>query len=159
LRASEVSAILIYKHDLIIEFVNSVLEIEGIEVWQKVYDRYENIDYNNMNRYLESKGVPIMYIGGGYGSLTEADRNNKVVIMTYHSAKGLDFDYVYLPIVNSSLQINSSNRDALLLVALSRSKSGLFISYTGNINPDLGKFLGDVKPKQIIDNKSTEILF
>jgi superfamily I DNA/RNA helicase len=84
-----------------------------------------------------------MYVGNNYGSLTDADRENKVVLMTYHSAKGLDFDYVYLPMVNDDMYIHS-NEDSLLLVALSRSKSGLFISYTGSLYPILNKFLGGI---------------
>lgn len=158
LRASEVSAVLISSHDAIVEFVNSVLRIEGIEIWQRVNAKDKKPDYEKMNSYLLSKGVPIMYVGNNYGSLTGADRDNKVVVMTYHSAKGLDFDYVYLPMVNDDMYIHS-NEDSLLLVALSRSKSGLFISYTGSIYPDLNKFLSGIQPKQISNNDNTEIVF
>lgn len=158
LRASEVSAVLISGHDAIVEFVNSVLRIEGIEMWERVNAKDKKPDYEKMNSYLQSKGVPIMYVGNNYGSLTEADRDNKVVVMTYHSAKGLDFDYVYLPMANDDMFIHS-NEDSLLLVALSRSKSGLLISYTGSIYPDLNKFLSGIQPKQITRNDSDEILF
>jgi superfamily I DNA/RNA helicase len=78
--------------------------------------------------------------------------------MTYHSAKGLDFDYVYLPMVNEDMYIHS-NENALLLVALSRSKSGLFISYTGSLYPNLRKFLSDIRVKKIDSAASDEILF
>ena len=158
LRASEVSAVLISGHDSIVEFVNSVLRIEGIETWQRVNAKDKKPDYDKMNSYLLSKGVPIMYVGNNYGSLTKADTENKVVVMTYHSAKGLDFDYVYLPMVSDGMYIHS-NEDSLLLVALSRSKSGLFISYTGSIYPELKKFLIGIQPKQISSNNQTEILF
>jgi superfamily I DNA/RNA helicase len=158
LRASEVSAVLISSHDAIVEFVNSILRIEGIEIWKRVDVKDKKPDYEKMNSYLLSKSVPIMYIGNSYGSLTEADRDNKVVVMTYHSAKGLDFDYVYLPMANDDMYIHS-NEDSLLLVALSRSKSGLFISYTGSIYPDLRKFLSEIQPKQISSNDNTEIVF
>ena len=99
-----------------------------------------------------------MYVGNNYGSLSDADRENKVVLMTYHSAKGLDFDYVYLPMANDDMYIHS-NIDSLLLVALSRSKSGLFISYTGSLYPSLHKFLVGIKPKLISNNDSTEVVF
>ena len=158
LRASEVSAVLISGHDAIVEFVNSVLRIEGIEMWQRVNGRDGKPDYKNLNKYLLGKGVPIMYVGNNFGSLTEADRDNKVVLMTYHSAKGLDFDYVYLPMANSAMYIHS-NVDSLLLVALSRSKSGLFISYTGNLYSDLNKFLSGIQPKKISNSTNSEILF
>jgi superfamily I DNA/RNA helicase len=99
-----------------------------------------------------------MYVGNNYGSLTVADRDNKVIVMTYHSAKGLDFDYVYLPMANDGMFIHS-NIDSLLLVALSRSKAGLFISYTGSIYPDLNKFLSGIQRKKILSNDNTEIVF
>jgi superfamily I DNA/RNA helicase len=157
LRASEVSAILICDHDGICEFVNCIAEIEGKQNWERV-DEKGMPNYELMNNHLKNIGIPIIYVGNGYGSLTEAERDNKVVITTYHSAKGLDFDYVYLPMVNDDMYIHS-NKDSLLLVALSRSKSGLFISYTGTIYPDLNKFLSGIQPKQISSIDNIEIVF
>ena len=158
LRTSDVSAVLISGHDAIIEFVNTILRIEGIEIWERVNANVKQPDYEKMNSYLKIKGVPIMYVGNNYGSLSEADTYNKIVIMTYHSAKGLDFDYIYLPMVNDEMYIHS-NIDSLLLVALSRSKSGLFISFTGSMYPYLNKFLSGIQPKNISSNNSTEIVF
>ncbi len=157
LRASEVSAILICEHDGICEFVNFIAEIEGKQKWERVNERGMP-KYELMNDHLKNIGIPIVYVGNGFGSLTEADRDNKVVITTYHSAKGLDFDYVYLPMVNNEMYIHS-NEDSLLLVALSRSKSGLFVSYTGSIYPGLNNFLNGMQPKRISNNDNTEILF
>lgn len=158
LRTSEVIAVLLSEHDAIIEFINTILRLEGIDEWQRVNKQDKKPDYEDMNRYLHNKDIPVMYIGNSYGSLTDADKKNKIVIMTYHSAKGLDFDYVYLPMANDKMYIHS-NKDSLLLVALSRSKSGLFISYTGIIYYDLKKFLIGIVPKQISNNENTEIVF
>lgn len=158
LRASEVSAVLISGHDAIVEFVNFILKIEGKDIWQRVNLNNGSPDYKKMNSDLHSKGVPVMYVGNNFGSLTDAARDNKVIIMTYHSAKGLDFDYVYLPMANQDMYIHS-NVDSLLLVALSRSKSGLFISYTGTLYSGLTKFLSEIQPKQISSNDSDEIIF
>jgi superfamily I DNA/RNA helicase len=158
LRTAEVSAVLISGHDAIMEFVNTVLRIEKIEPWQRVDGKDRKPDYEALNLFLKNNGVPIMYVGNNYGSLSDADRENKVVLMTYHSAKGLDFDYVYLPMANDDMYIHS-NIDSLLLVALSRSKSGLFISYTDSLYPSLHKFLVGIKPKQISNNDSTEVVF
>ncbi|NMR35473.1 AAA family ATPase [Chryseobacterium aquaticum] len=158
LRTSDVIAVLFSEHNAIVEFVNTILKLEGIEEWQRVNNQNNKPDYEDMNRYLNTQDIPIMYIGNSYGSLTEADEKNKIVIMTYHSAKGLDFDYVYLPMANDNMFIHS-NQDSLLLVALSRSKSGLFISYTGNIYHDLQKFLIGIEPKLISNNENTEIVF
>lgn len=158
LRTSDVIAVLFSEHNAIVEFVNTILKLEGIEEWQRVNNQNNKPDYEDMNRYLNTQDIPIMYIGNSYGSLTEADEKNKIVIMTYHSAKGLDFDYVYLPMANDNMYIHS-NQDSLLLVALSRSKSGLFISYTGSIYHDLQKFLIGIEPKLISNNENTEIVF
>jgi superfamily I DNA/RNA helicase len=158
LRTSEVSAVLISGHDAIMVFVNTVLRIEKIEPWQRVDGKDRKPDYDALNLFLKNNGVPIMYVGNNYGSLSEADKENKVVLMTYHSAKGLDFDYVYLPMTNHEMYIHS-NADSLLLVALSRSKSGLFISFTGSLYPMLNKFLVGIKPKQISSIDSTEVVF
>lgn len=157
LRTSEVSAILICEHDSICEFVNEIARIEGKQQWERV-DKNGMPNYELMNNHLKNIGIPIIYVGNGFGSLTEADNDNKVVITTYHSAKGLDFDYVYLPMVNDDMYIYS-NADSLLLVALSRSKSGLFISYTGSLYPNLNKFLGHIKPTQISNSDNSEIIF
>ncbi len=157
LRVSEVSAILICEHDGICEFVDLIAEIEGKQKWERVNEKGMP-NYELMNTHLKNIGIPIIYVGNGFGSLTEADKDNMIVITTYHSAKGLDFDYVYLPMVNDDMFIHS-NVDSLLLVALSRSKSGLFISYTGSLYPVLHKFLGGIIPKQISSNESTEIVF
>jgi DNA helicase IV len=157
LREAEVSAILICEHNRICEFINSVIEIEGKQKWDRVDERGIP-KYDLMNVHLKNIGIPILYVGNGHGSLVEADKENKIVIATYHSAKGLDFDYVYLPLVNNQMKIHS-NEDSLLLVALSRSKSGLFISYTGTIYPRLNKFLSGIKPKNISNKDNNEIVF
>ncbi len=155
----KVSAVLLWKHDKIIEFTNLVLKMEKVDPWVRVNDSFgKNPNYTLLNSYLKSKGVPLMYVGNNYGSLTAADIQNKVVLMTYHSSKGLDFDYVYLPMVNTEMKIHSKE-DSLLLVALSRSKSGLLVSYTGSLYNGLVKFLGSIKPKAIENEESSEIIF
>jgi superfamily I DNA/RNA helicase len=158
LRSSEVSAVLISGHDAIVFFVNKILELEGKNVWARINNPDGKPKYDLMNDHLENANVPLIYIGNNYGSLVKADKENKVVIMTYHSSKGLDFDYVYLPMVNDDMYIHS-NRNSLLLVALSRSKSGLFISYTNNLYPGLIGFLADVEVKKIPVNDNSDIIF
>lgn len=159
LRASEVSAVLLSGHDAIVCFVNKVLIVEGKQIWTRVdIINADRPNYDLMNEYLANQKVPIMYIGNNHGSLLEADAHNKIAIMTYHSSKGLDFDYVYLPMVNNEMYINS-NVDSLLLVALSRSKSGLFISYTDRLYPALQKFLQDVNVVKIEEIENSDIIF
>jgi superfamily I DNA/RNA helicase len=163
LRTSDVIAILLYGHDAIVKFVNSVLDIESKPIWTRVNKNNGNSpDYDLLNSHLEKHKVPLMYIGNGHGSLVKADSENKIVIMTYHSAKGLDFDYVYLPMVGSNMSLHSSVPvNALLLVALSRSKSGLTITYTGDQYRSLKPFLRSITPKSLPNpnTNSKEILF
>ena len=56
--------------------------------------------------------------------------------MTYHSAKGLDFETVFLPGLDSGISIfNNDDEDLerrLFYVASTRSRRNLFISYSGN---------------------------
>lgn len=157
LRASEVSAILISGHNAIISFTNKVLELEGKEKWIRV-DAGDRPNYDLMNEHLKNQKLPLIYIGNNHGSLVDADQQNKVAIMTYHSSKGLDFDYVYLPMVNDDMYIHS-NENALLLVALSRSKSGLFISFTNRLYPGLQKFLADIIVEKIEQVDNSDIIF
>jgi superfamily I DNA and RNA helicase len=158
LRTTEVSAVLISGHDGIVYFVNKILELEGKKIWIRVDAREDKPNYDLMNEHLSNQNIPLMYIGNNYGSLVNADTHNKVAIMTYHSSKGLDFDYVYLPMVNNEMYIHS-NENALLLVALSRSKSGLFISYTDVLYHGLNRFLAEVNVEKIQQNNSSDIIF
>lgn len=162
-RPSEISAILISTQDTIVYFINEILRLEGKPLWERVNKNGEKLpNYKLCNDHLAKHNIPLMYVGNGYGSLTDADNQNKIVIMTYHSAKGLDFDYVYLPMVNSNMYIHS-NIDQLLLVALSRSKSGLMITYTGTMYFHLGRFLTGIETKIIPESNENfdddEIIF
>ena len=90
-------------------------------------------DFGNLNDHLLRNKIPMMYIGQGYGSLEFADKNNKIILMTYHSSKGLDFDHVFLPMLGENIYLPIEKAETLLFVALSRSKSNLLISYSGNL--------------------------
>lgn len=47
-----------------------------------------------MNAFLKVNGIKMQYVGNGYGNFSENDR--RIILMTYHSAKGLDFDNVFI---------------------------------------------------------------
>lgn len=157
-RPSEMNTILLWGRNSIIEFTNQILIIEGKSQWIRVNTNEDEPHWGSLNEHLKINNIPLMYVGNGYGSLIEGAKNNLTIIMTYHSSKGLDFDQVYLPLVGDAMYINS-NFDSLLLVALSRSKSGLFISYTGKLYQHLQKFLTGITPKQLASSDSTEIIF
>lgn len=134
----EPSAILIYKHSYIIKFIRAVCSIEGIPDFEpprqfnRGYYRGVQYDYDSTNQYLAEKGIPLRYLGNGYGSLDESDSMPLVYLMTYHSSKGLDFKTIFLPFVNEGEDFYRNNEDIdrrLLYVACTRSRGNLFISY------------------------------
>jgi ATP-dependent exoDNAse (exonuclease V) beta subunit len=64
-------------------------------------------DYGDLNRHFKSNGIKLQFIGSGYGSLSDAEQNKEAILMTYHSSKGLDFDNVFLPFLNTHFLFTS----------------------------------------------------
>lgn len=129
-RADEIVAILIPEISKIIEFSNMVLSSSNKPEWETQLNIFGKTHFGLLNNHFENNNIPLMYIGQGYGSLKIADENNKIIIMTYHSAKGLDFDHVFLPLLDTSIRLPNDNAKTLLFVALSRSKQNLMVSYS-----------------------------
>lgn len=94
-------------------------------------NQYGKVDFGKMNNYLTANGIKIQYIGNGYGHFAEND--HRIVIMKFHSAKGLDFDNVFIPYANSSMFIsaNESLAKTLFMVAMTRTRENLYITYYG----------------------------
>lgn len=152
-RPSEVNAVLFFMKKDIIKYVDTVLALEGKKRWSNgTYPEYDVNSFNfaTMNNHLHNQGVPLMYVGSKHGSLEDADSQNKIVIMTYHSSKGLDFDAVALPNIQVDLSA-AGNENALILVALSRAKRDLLITYTNNMYSGYGRFLVNSKVREIND--------
>jgi superfamily I DNA/RNA helicase len=87
-----------------------------------------------MNDHLRSQGVQIQHVGNGYGNF---NISNCVYMMTYHSAKGLDFDNVFLPGINDRMYItpNPELSKRVFMVAMTRSRNNLYMCYTGVPHP------------------------
>ena len=134
------AAILLPTRNDIICFANTALRNEGKPEWQERLDKYGKVDFWALNSYLSSQGLKLKYVGNGVGEFNASDR--KVVIMTYHSSKGLDFDNVFLPFMNSSLFIvpNETRSKILFMVAMTRSKNNLYITYCGYKHPYIDSF-------------------
>ena len=161
LRPEDVSAILIYKREDIVFYCQQILKLNDKEPWSEAkVTKFNKEDYDleDLNNHLRSNNVPIMYVGNGVGSLKQADEENKIIIMTYHSAKGLDFDTVLLPYISTDLG-STSNENALILVSLSRAKRELLITYTGEIYSAFKLFLNGITPVDIAKENDGEILF
>lgn len=126
----EVSAILFPGRNSLENFANAVLTYEGKPVWTMVKNRFNEPDYGSLNSHLALNGVQLEIVQNSYGSLDSVVRNKRVVMQTYHSAKGLDYNNVCLPGLSSSEFIGTP-ADTLFYVALTRSRAQMCLSYTG----------------------------
>lgn len=148
------TAILIPTQKKIIDFVNQALCNVDKSPWVEQINQYGKIDFAAMNNYLKVNGVKIQYVGNGYGNFSEND--HRIVIMTFHSSKGLDFDNVFIPYANSSMFISSNESLAktLFMVAMTRTKENLYITYYGYPSDYLDTFKSNCSK---IDISSTTI--
>lgn len=149
LRSDEIVAILVPHIEMITKFADFALSHNGAEIWKPVFNNFNRHDFENLNDHLSANNIPLIYVGQGYGSLSDADRDNKIILMTYNSAKGLDFDHVFLPMLGEKIFIPGSKAETLLFVALSRSKYNLMVSYSGTLYSLMGKFMQGKSPYEI----------
>lgn len=125
------TAILIPSAEQIIKFVNQALRDADKPEWVKKDNNWGKVDWGAMNAHLRKNGIKMQYVGNGYGSFDESDR--RIVIMTFHSAKGLDFENVFIPFANASMFISydDSLAKVLFMVAMTRTRKNLYITYNG----------------------------
>ena len=130
-------AILLPTNRDILVLIQALIKGDGKDPWIEVLNNWGKIDYNNLNRYLTSIGLNIQCLGSNYGQLS--DINSKINIVTYHSSMGFEFDYVYLPYVNSDLFISSNSEidKNVFILAMTRANQHLCISYSGTMHPYL----------------------
>lgn len=128
-RIGEISAVLFHSHEAIINFVNLLLKKEHKPEWIQEINGWGKPDFNKLNRHSQGYGLSLEYVGNNYGSLENAVSNHRIILMTYHSSKGLDFDNVFLPNQDSRLNLKSERADAVYMVAITRSKKNLYLSY------------------------------
>ena len=145
----ETSAILIPTRQNIIKFVQLLLQHFEAPIWIEKSDKFDNPDFADLNKHLMQNNIRLQYIGNGIGSLEDAVRRKDIILMTYHSSKGLDFDNVFLPFMSWDLYIAKFRADTLLMVAITRTKKNLCISYTGNLHD---------KIKMLTFDKSIDII-
>ena len=131
---------LLPKHEYIVEFANILLKNNNKPKWNYQEDSWGKPDYKALNSHFASNGMKVEYVGNGYGSFQNAEKNRNLILMTYHSAKGMDFDNVFLPFLSDDLEIARNNPETLLMVALTRSKMNLFLTYSGFLHALVKKF-------------------
>lgn len=127
----------------VLSFINTMLELEGKSMWVPTLNQWGKPDMGALNRYLASQGIPLQYVGNGYGNLNLVEK--KITLMTYHSAKGLDFDNVFLPFCNAGLYLanNEGIAKTLFMVGMTRSRNNLYITYHGYASDYLNAFRGN----------------
>ena len=162
-RPGEVNAVLFFKKNDLIRYVDKILELEGKQSWSnEKYPEYSvtSRNFEAMNTHLSNQDVPLMYVGNGIGSLEKANSDNKIVLITYHSSKGLDFDAVALPGIQTDLG-EADNENAVILVALSRAKRDLLITFTGTMYSGFKRFLLNTSVREISDlgTDNDEVVF
>lgn len=133
------SAILFPFHEQIHEFASVISSANG---WGGPPEREKTgrvTSYEAFNDFFARKGSPLRFLGSNNGSLPESDSARLVYLMTYHSAKGLDFNNVFLPDLTDDVKLdakdrrfsNGDNERRHFFVAITRSKENLYLSYHG----------------------------
>lgn len=135
------AVILLPYHDTISEFINMILNIKEIKPWdaKNNLNRRGKPDYSKLHQYLRQNNVNFEYIGNGYGNLYEATQQNKIIIMTYYSAKGLDFDNVFLPFLSKDT-FNYYFTETLFMVGMTRSRNNLYLTYSNSLHKYVQSF-------------------
>lgn len=128
-------AILIPRHEMIFQFLQNVLAFENKPLMPYSYASKGRDNYDNINEHLRNNDIRFQYLGNGAGSFNQATTDNLVTVMTYHSAKGLDFKAVFVPFLSPAIEIWKDNEErakTLFFVAITRSREQLFLSYHGS---------------------------
>jgi superfamily I DNA/RNA helicase len=124
------TVVLLPFHSTIVKFMNYVLNYEN----KPTLDENMN-DNEERNNHLINHNIKLEYIGNGFGSLDNATSKNKVMIMTYHSSKGLDFKNVFIPNLYGGMTIWKDSEEVsktLFFVAVTRSRENLYFTYAAN---------------------------
>jgi superfamily I DNA/RNA helicase len=153
------AAILFPTHDMVYDFASEVCSIEGVGAPPARVQMGRVVDYSAFNQHLSKRKLSLRFLGSNNGSLPESDTTKLCYLMTYKSAKGLDFNSVFVPNLNDCMSFEdgkplSFSRDEwqrkFLFVALTRSRRDLFLSYHGTPHPYI-----DEMPKEDILLSST----
>ena len=148
------SAVLFPLHDQIYDFAWTISKSRGWGDLPRREKRGRISSYEAFNDFFISCGAPIRFFGSNNGSLPESDSAKLVYLMTYHSAKGLDFNNVFLPDLTSKVKLDAKwrhlskdeNERRHFFVAITRSKENVYFSYHGDPHPLLERL-----PKECLE--------
>ena len=129
-RVNDTAVILLPNHRKISSFLDRLCEYNKVPKWEVKTNRYNKPDYTSLNQHLKNQKINLEYVGNSYGSFQNAVSNKNVILMTYHSSKGMDFENVFLPYCENPLGLDASNEETVFMVALTRSRKNLYISHS-----------------------------
>jgi superfamily I DNA/RNA helicase len=129
----ELTAILLPKHSWIKDFCTHVLHINNVEITPEIAKYMSSRNYTELNRVFSNNDIRLEYVGNDHGLFSNAKEKHNIVLMTYHSAKGMDFDNVFIPFLSSSRHERFSFfLPKPLMVSITRSNLNLTLSYSGD---------------------------
>lgn len=147
----DISVVLFPTTNSITKFANLVLSANGKSQWSEGQNQYGKPNFGDLNRHFKNNGIKLQFIGSGYGALKNAEQNKEAILMTYHSSKGLDFDNVFLPFLNTHFYLHPSNAETLFMVAMTRSRKNLYLTYFGYTHDLVDKFKSECTEISISD--------
>jgi superfamily I DNA/RNA helicase len=149
------SAVLFPFHDQIYDFASVIAEANQWGTPPVREERGPVKSYEAFNAFFRKHKSPLRFLGSNNGSLPESDKARLIYLMTYHSAKGLDFNNVFLPDLTSEVKLDAKWRHFSkdeserrhFFVAITRSKENVYFSYHGDPHP-----LIDHLPEECLEN-------
>lgn len=133
--AQDPAVIILPNHVEIQNFIKKICIIEDLDppIFPEEKTKYGiKTNYEPTNELFENSGRPLQYLGNTYGELSDSNNRALTYLMTYHSAKGLDFETVFLPKLDNNQPIfGRPDLDSrLFFVAMTRSRKNLFLSHS-----------------------------
>jgi len=131
--------------DLFLKFVDSFISrnMSKKDVIDK--QKEEDLEKSRIN-FIEDLVNYVSLIRGNDIEIEDLGNIKKVIIMTIHSAKGLEFDYVFIPKVREGIIPHYKSEDIdeecrLFYVAITRAKEKLFITASNPVSRFLLNYL------------------
>ena len=136
-----------------VDFVKEVARFAGWNGEKNLHTRKFLSDLKDLLTFLDD--IPFKKIEERMRAFYNMEeQEDSVTLMTLHSAKGLDFDNVFIPYANTSMYIspNDSLAKTLFMVAMTRTRENLYITYNGYPSDYLDAFKSNCS---LIDISST----
>lgn len=125
--------------DRFVSTISSAKSYSGIAPSVKDVEQREEGEgpdpFRLVNEFLRKNKSPLQVFGSGSGSLYDSDTKKVVYLMTYHSAKGLDFANVFLPNLTAETGLSAMKHAPdleerrMFFVAATRARERLHLSH------------------------------